>query len=116
MSDWFVGWSEGWGGIQCMVSSGDQEVATIGCLTIVFVNMVRALVVFVGLTALVIFIFGAWKFMNSGGDPKKLESAKHSFTYGLLGLSIVLLSYFIITIIAEVTGVPCITMFTLLCF
>jgi hypothetical protein len=110
MSNWFLEWKD-----HCGADLTGAVPVTLDCLTVVFVNLVRALVVFVGLTALIIFIFGAWKFMNSGGDPKKLESAKHSFTYGLLGLTIVLLSYFIISIIAKVTGVPCITMFSLVC-
>ena len=108
MSSWFLQWKD-----YCGADLTGAVPVTLGCLSVIFVNLVRALVVFVGLTALVIFIFGAWKFMNSGGDPKKLESAKHSFTYGLLGLSIVLLAFFIISIIAKVTGVQCITKFGL---
>jgi energy-coupling factor transporter transmembrane protein EcfT len=113
MEGWFKEWAS------CCVNSEGKSVdcsaskaaVTIDCFKIVFVNLVSALILFTGLIALVMFIVGGYKFMNSSGDPKKLESAKHNFTYGLLGLSVVLLSFLIIKIIATVTGVPCITTF-----
>jgi glucose uptake protein GlcU len=112
MGGWFRSWDE----ISCLVTSeSGQKIATIDCFKIVFSNLVSALVLFVGLIALTMFIIGGYKFMNSSGDPKKLESAKHNFTYGLLGLSIVLLAFLIVKIIATVTGVPCITSFGFAC-
>lgn len=88
-----------------------KDVATIGCIPFIFLNVVGALLMFVGLTALAMFILGGVKFMNSAGDPKKTEGAKNNFKYGLLGLLIVLFSFVAINIISRVTGVECITKF-----
>lgn len=99
-SNWFLIWDN-----TCMVNG----TATIACLPFVFVNLIRALILFMGLTTLIIFIFGGYKFMNAAGDPKKLESSKHNFEYGLLGLAVIAFSFLILKIIASVTGVSCIT-------
>jgi len=103
------GWFHSWSGCT------DQGIATISCITVVFWNIVNALTIFAGLTALMMFLFGAYKLVNSAGDQKKLDSAKHSFTYGILGLSVVLLSFVILKIISEITGVSCIFGFGLSC-
>jgi glucose uptake protein GlcU len=94
-----------WGG--CVVNGA----ATLDCLPIVFSNLLNAVSAVAGVTALTMFIVAGIKFTSSSGDPKKLEGAKHNFSYGLLGLSVVLFSFLIIKIIARVTGVECITMF-----
>lgn len=88
-----------------------DKVATLDCIPQVFTYIVSALLMFVGLTALVIFIVGGFKFMRSGGDAKQLEGARNNLVFGALGLFIVLFSFFIINVIAKVTGVPCITQF-----
>lgn len=86
-------------------------VATISCLPAVFVNVLNALLVFVGLTTLVLFIVGGYRFLNSAGDPKKLETARKTLLYAILGGAIVLFSFAIIKVISTVTGVECIETF-----
>lgn len=110
-TDWFKSWSE----MSCLVGNSQGEVATIDCVSVVFYNLVSALILFVGLTAVVMFIFAGYKVVNSAGDPKKLESARQSFGYGLLGLSVVLLAFAIISIVSIVSGVPCINSFSFDC-
>ncbi len=88
-----------------------SEVATINCIPAVFLNLVNALLMFSGLFALLLFIFSGFKYMNAAGDPKKLEGARNTLIYGIIGLLIVLFSLLIINIVSQVTGVPCITKF-----
>ena len=101
-----------WG--EC-VKGGIAGVATLDCLPTIFSNLLTALLLFVGTTALIIFIVGGFKLIHSGGDPKKLEGARNSFLYGILGLLIVLFSFAIMIIISHVTGVPCILNFGFEC-
>ncbi len=86
-------------------------VATIDCIPTIFLNIVTALLMFVGTFALFLFIFSGYKYMNSAGDPKKLEGARNTLIYGILGLLLVLFSFLIINIISTVTGVECIKKF-----
>lgn len=83
-------------------------VATIDCLPIVFLNVLNALLMFVGTFALFLFIMAGYKYIGSAGDPKKLEGARNNLTYGIMGLLIVLFSFFIIWLVSYVTGVDCI--------
>ena len=109
LTSWFRSWEA------CGADPTGAGAATLDCLIIVFWNVVSALTMFVGLVALIMFILGGYKLMNSAGDPKKLESAKHNFEYGLLGLAVVGFSFLIISIISSVTGVKCITIFGFSC-
>lgn len=89
--------------------------ATISCIPIIFLNIVSALFIFTGLVALAMFIAGGFKLMNSAGDPKKIESAKNSFTYAIIGISITFASFLIIRVISGITGVECIKYFNFAC-
>lgn len=82
-----------------------DNVATLSCLPTIFLNLLSALLAFVGLFALIMFIIGGFKFMDSEGDAKKLASAENNFKYGIIGGLIVLFSFVIIYVIATVTNV-----------
>lgn len=92
-----------------------SDVATFSCLPVIWLNAVTALIIFAGLTALVMFIAGGFKLMNSAGDPKKFEAARNNFIYGIIGLGIVLFSYAVIVIISIATNTPCIRTFGFAC-
>ncbi len=97
------------------VISTAKDVATLNCVPAVFLNIISALLVFAGLAALVMFILGGFKYMNSAGDPKKLEGARNTLIYGIIGLLIVLFSFLTINVVSQVTNVPCITKFGFSC-
>ena len=105
----FKAWDEIVNG--CLVGNKGNEAATLSCIPAIFSNLVTALLMFVGTFALFLFIFAGFKFMNAGGDPKKLEGARHTLVYGILGLLLVLFSFLIINVISIVTRVECIKSF-----
>lgn len=97
---------------KCIAIEGAAKgVATLNCIPAIFSNIVTALLMLAGTFALFLFIMGGFKYMNSSGDPKQLEGARHTLVYGIVGLLIVLFSFFIIQLISTVTGAPCITKF-----
>lgn len=85
-----------------------KGVATISCLPPLITTLIYWLVLFVGAVAVIFIIMGGIRFILSGGDPKKLDQAKKTIAYSILGLILVLLSFFIINFIAKATGVGCI--------
>lgn len=87
------------------------DIATLNCIGPLFQNVVNWLLIFAGVVALFFVIFSGFKYITSGGDPKQLEGARHTLTYAIIGLLVILLSFFIINLIAEVTNVPCIKLF-----
>jgi len=102
MPNWFQPWNN------CVTSEG---VATLDCIPTIFINLITALFAFAGITALIMFILGSYKLISSRGDLKKVQGAKNNFTYGLLGLAVVVFALAIIKLISIVTGVSCITSF-----
>ena len=96
--------AQNWTG--CLDANG---VATLNCLPIVFSNIVRGALMFVGTVAVFLLIWAGILFVRSGGDPKQTQAARQMITYAIIGLVIVLCSFGIIYFIAYLTGTNCIT-------
>lgn len=82
-----------------------DQPATISQLGDVFENLVSAILGFAGITLFILLIVGGFKFITSGGDPKAVEGARNTLTYAIGGLIVLLLSYLILVLIKEITGV-----------
>jgi hypothetical protein len=95
--------AQNWTG--CLDSNG---VATLNCIPIVFSNIVRAALLFVGSIAVILLIYAGIRFVMSGGDPKQVQQARSIITYAIIGLVIVLSSFAIIFLISYLTGAKCI--------
>jgi hypothetical protein len=94
-------------GADCIDKSG---VATLRCIPDLFQNIVNAALTFVGVTAVIMLIYGGIKFINSGGDQKQTTEARKILTFAILGVVLVLGSFAIIYFIGFLTGsTDCIT-------
>ena len=97
-----------------MLGSGclfNEAVATLECIPVVFRSFVSVAWTLAGAIAIIIIIVSGIKFLISGGDAKKVDSAKKSLTYAVIGLILILSAYFIVSVIGQVTGVGCIVNF-----
>ncbi|GEM_PF-1914421 len=94
-----IGWAS------CLAKGTD--VATLDCFPLVFQRFVYAAFVFAGITAIILIALAGIKLILSSGDAKKLEGARSTITYAIVGLFIIFLAAFIVSIIALVTGVTC---------
>lgn len=86
-------------------------VATLSCIPAVFQNVINGALLFSGVVALFFIIFGGIKLILSQGDPKQIEGARHTLTYAILGLLLILLSFLILNLISYTTNVECILKF-----
>lgn len=71
----------------------------------IFHNVVS---IVLGLAVLITFIFflvGGIRWIMSQGDKKQLETAQKTITYAIIGLLVVLLSFFVINFIGYLFGV-----------
>lgn len=93
----------------------DSGVPTLGCLPVIFNNIVIAAVTFAGIIAIVFIIMSAIKLVTSGGDAKQVDSARRSLSFAIIGLVIVFLSFGIINVISQITKVDCIKRFDFSC-
>lgn len=88
----------------------DQGVPSLLCLIPLFQNIVTAALLFSGIVALFFVIFAGFKYVQSGGDQKQVESARKTLTFAIIGLVLILMSFFIMNVIGFLT-VDCITEF-----
>jgi hypothetical protein len=102
-----------WGGCTETVETpaGPAQVATLRCLPVVFGNLINAALMFAGTVAVILIVYSGIRFVTSGGDQKKVAQARQIITYALIGLALVLLSFFIIAVISYTTGTDCIRSF-----
>ena len=66
------------------------------------------LLILTGAAAIIAFIFiiiGGFKFVTSGGDPKAVAGARTTLTYAIIGIILVVVSWLILLLIRQVTGV-----------
>jgi hypothetical protein len=50
-------------------------------------------------------MMGAYHFISQEGDQKKIETAKHEFTYAILGLAVMFIVFALIKFIGYITGI-----------
>jgi hypothetical protein len=62
-------------------------------------NIINMLLGLLGLLAVIIVLIGGFKWMTAGGSEEKVEAAKKTIKYGVIGLAIILLSYVIVRIV-----------------
>jgi hypothetical protein len=68
-------------------------------------TVINILSLIVGIVAVIMIIFGGFKYITAGGDSGQLTSARHTITYAIVGLVIVALAQFIVQfVIQQVTG------------
>ncbi len=89
-----------WG--NCLDKNG---VATLACIPVVLNNIINAALVFSGIVALILIIFSGIKFISSKGDQNEIDSAKKTLTYAIIGLIVIFLSFFVVRVIGQITGV-----------
>ena len=82
------------------------DVPTLSGLESVFGNVVSAVLALAAIVLFVMLVMGGFQYITSGGDPQKVEQAKKTLTYAILGVVFVALSYLILTFIGTFTGAP----------
>jgi hypothetical protein len=81
------------------------EVATVHGLECIVQIILNLAIRLAGITVFVMFLIGGFKYLTAGGDPKATQSAKNTLTYAIAGLVLIILSWFILRLISEFTGI-----------
>jgi len=92
----------------CLTNSG---VPTLDCIPNLLPVVVMWAIAIAFIIALALIIYSAIRFITSGGDEKQVEGARKTLTYAIIGLILVLSSFFIVQFIGRQTGVTCISAF-----
>lgn len=62
-------------------------------------NIINVLMFATGALAVIFIIVGGIQFATSAGDPKRIEVAKNTITYAVIGLVIAILSFAIVSFV-----------------
>lgn len=81
------------------------DVATLSCIPILVKNLINAALVFSGVVALILIIYAGVMFITSRGDPEKVATARKTITWAAIGLVVIFLSFFVVSVISKITGV-----------
>jgi len=79
-------------GANCNVDPG----GTNSKLNTLLTNVVNLFSIVVGVVAVIMIIFGGFRYITSGGESSKVSGAKNSIIYAIVGLVIVALAQFIV--------------------
>lgn len=67
-------------------------------------NALLILYILGGLTVLVFIVWGAFDWITSGGDKEKVSNARKKITNSLIGLAILSLAAFIVSLFGQIVG------------
>jgi len=100
-------------------SLGGQDINPPGCpgpnclpsgglltLNTIVQNGINIFIVVAVIFALVFIVLAGFDWVKSGGDKTKLASARAKLTYAIVGLIVVLLSFFIVKIVSYFFNTP----------
>jgi len=90
-----------------------DEVPTLAGIECIFQIILNYALRFAGLAVFIMLIVGGFKYITAGGDPKKTEEANHTLTYAVFGLALIIISWFVLLLIKNFTGID-VTVFTLI--
>jgi nitrate reductase gamma subunit len=95
INDWYDKNAADPGNSGCLVDG----VPTLECLEIVFGNFLFMASAIVVLILFVMFLIGSFNYLTSLGDSEKMQSARNTFMYAVIGLVIFVSAYLILFII-----------------
>ena len=67
------------------------------------VDIVKYLMTFLGIIAVVVILLGGFKWMTAGGNEDKVAEAKKLLVAGMVGLVIILAAFAIVTFVIQIT-------------
>lgn len=80
----------------CQVTGGDE--AGFNALLTKIINVIS---VIVGVVAVIMIIYGGFRYITSGGTPEKVTGAKNTILYGIIGLIIVALAQVVVRFVLK---------------
>lgn len=93
------------GQVNCQKATKGSESRFQGILT----DIINIFSIIVGIAAVVMIIFGGFKYITSAGNQENIKSAKQTLIYAIIGLVIVALAQVIVKfVLTQATTEPCI--------
>jgi len=82
-----------------------HKVAKLADLGVMFGNILAATSALASFAALIMLIWGGFKYITSQGDPKAVDAARGTLTWAVMGLVMLIVSWLVLVFIEQFTGV-----------
>ena len=81
------------------------QVARICDVVTIFKSIITASVALVGLVVFIMLLWGGFQLLTAGPNDQKIAQARQTITWGIIGMVVLLSSYFVLLLITQFTGV-----------
>ena len=85
--------------------SNVNPVSKFGNLSILLNQVLPTLMIISSLVCLAMLLMGAFSYVTSSGEQEKIQKARKTITYSIIGLSLIFLSYLMVTVVSYITGI-----------
>ncbi len=82
-----------------------SDVPTLKGFECVFQSILSIMLQLIGLGMFLMLVIGGLRFLTAGADAKAAEKAKSTITFGITGMVLAILAWFILMFIQNFTGV-----------
>lgn len=82
-------------------TGGECDMPGDGSLDGIFETITNVLLFLVGAVSVIMLIIGGFKYVVSGGDSSKTESAKNTILYAIVGIVVAVLAYAAVDFVIE---------------
>lgn len=82
------------GGAQC--GSADDNVTSLFGDGGIFNTIANVLIFLIGAVSVIVLIYGGFQYVTSTGDSKRVENAKNTILYAIIGIVVALLAFAIV--------------------
>ena len=88
-------------GVLCNVTSGENAVVKIANIVSTIIGFIT---VIAGIFFMLQFMVSGFEYLTAAGDKNKLQSAQHRMMYSVIGLLVIVSTYAVTTMLAEILG------------
>lgn len=82
----------------------DGDVATLACVPVILTNIINILLGFAGVVCVGMILMAGFKYVTSQGDQARLDSARKTFLWAIVGLIFIFLSFWIVSLMGKFVG------------
>lgn len=82
-----------------------EDAAKLSDLESYFSKVVGIILELAGIAFFIMIVIGGFNYLNSSGNPQQAEAAKKTLTYAIFGMILLALSFLILKLISQFTGV-----------
>lgn len=89
----------------CFSATSSNGSVTLQSLECLFANSVQAILGLGGIILFVMLVIGGFQYITAGGNPQGVEAARKTLTYAIGGVVLLALSFLILVLIQNFTGI-----------